>query len=65
MPLDPAAIRQLHATIRTLPALVRIVGFSKAFHKRFQIPADAPSIADRICQRRHHDWIEAFLVSHR
>jgi hypothetical protein len=40
-------------------------GFSKAFRKRFQVPADAPSIADRICQRQHHDWIETFLVSHR
>jgi DNA recombination protein Rad52 len=62
-PLDPATIRQLHATIRTLPAPV-LEGFSKAFRKRFQIPADAPSIADRICQRRHHDWIEAFLMQH-
>jgi DNA recombination protein Rad52 len=63
-PLDPAIIRQLHATIRALPAPV-LEGFSKAFRKRFQVPADAPSIADRICQRRHHDWIETFLVSHR
>jgi hypothetical protein len=29
------------------------------------VPAEAASIADRICQRRHHDWIETFLVSHR
>jgi len=29
------------------------------------LPANTPSIADRICQRRHCDWIEAFLVSHR
>ena len=62
-PLDPATIRQLHATIRALPAPV-LEGFSKAFRKRFQVPADAPSIADRICQRRHHDWIETFLVQH-
>jgi len=62
-PLDPATIRQLHATIRSLPAPV-LEGFSKAFRKRFQVPADAPSIADRICQRRHHDWIETFLVQH-
>ncbi|WP_231597092.1 hypothetical protein [Synechococcus sp. CBW1004] len=26
---------------------------------------EAVTIADRINQRRHHDWIEAFLVSHR
>jgi hypothetical protein len=63
-PLDPATIRQLRATIRTLPARV-LEGFSKAFCKRFQVPAEAPSIADRICQRQHHDWIETFLVSHR
>jgi DNA recombination protein Rad52 len=60
-PLDPATIRQLHATIRTLPAPV-LEGFSKAFRKRFQVPAEALSIADRICQRQHHDWIETFLV---
>ena len=30
-----------------------------------KIPAWHPSIADRICQRRHHAWIEPFLVSHR
>jgi hypothetical protein len=28
------------------------------------VPSDAPSIADRICQQCHHDWIEAFLVQH-
>ncbi len=63
-PLDPSTIRQLHATIPGLPAPV-LEGFSKAFRKRFQVPAKAPSIADRICQRRHHDWIETFMVSHR
>ena len=62
-PLDPATSRQLHATIRSLPTPV-LEGFSKAFRKRFQVPAEAPSIADRICQRRHHDWIETFLVQH-
>ncbi len=62
-PLDPATIRQLHTTIRGLPAPV-LEGFSKAFRKRFQVPADVPSIADRICQRRHHDWIETFLIQH-
>ncbi len=62
-PLDPATIRQLHATIRALPVPV-LEGFSKAFRKRFHVPAEAPSIADRICQRRHHDWIETFLIQH-
>ena len=42
-----------------------IEDFTKAFRKRFQVPADAPSLADRICQQQPHDWIEAFLVSHR
>lgn len=62
-PLDPATIHQLHDTIRPMPRPV-LEGFTKAFRKRFQVPAEASSIADRICQRRHHDWIEAFLVPH-
>jgi DNA recombination protein Rad52 len=62
-PLDTATIHQLHSTIRSLPRPA-LEGFTKAFRKRFQVPADAPSIADRICQRCHHDWIEAFLVQH-
>ena len=61
--LDPATIRQLHTTLRSLPAPL-LAGFSKAFRKRFQVPDDAPSIADRIQQKLHHDWIEAFLVQH-
>jgi DNA recombination protein Rad52 len=63
-PLDPGTIQQILATVRGLsrPALE---GFTKAFRKRFQVPEEAASIADRICQRRHHDWIETFLVSHR
>ena len=61
--LDPATIRNLHSTIRSLPAPL-LESFSKGFRKRFQVPADAPSIADRICQQRHHDWIETFLVQH-
>jgi DNA recombination protein Rad52 len=62
-PLDPATIRQLHTTIRALPAPV-LEGFSKAFRKRFQVPPEVHTIADRICQRQHHDWIETFLVQH-
>ena len=63
-PLDPGTIQQILATVRGLsrPALE---GFTKAFRKRFQVPEEAASIADRICQRRHHDWIETFLVAHR
>jgi hypothetical protein len=29
-----------------------------------QVPEAALTIADRICQKRHHDWIEVFLVQH-
>ena len=62
-PLDPGTIDQLHSTIRSLPRPA-LEGLTKAFRKRFQVPPDALSIADRICQRRHHEWIEAFLVQH-
>ena len=49
---------------RSLPRPA-LEGFTKAFRKRFQVPDEAASIADRICQRRHHDWFETFLVSQR
>ena len=62
-PLDSATIQQLLGTIRSLPRPV-LEGFTKAFRKRFQVPPEAPSIADRICQQQHHDWIETFLVQH-
>jgi len=62
-PLDPATIQQILATVRVLPR-PELDGFTKAFRKRFQVPAEAASIADRICQRRHHEWIEAVLVQH-
>jgi DNA recombination protein Rad52 len=63
-PLDQATIHQLVDTICSLPRPA-LEGFTKAFRKRFQVPIDAPSIADRIRQRCHHDWIEAFLVQHK
>ena len=62
-PLDPATIQRILTTVRGLPRPA-LEGFSKAFRKRFQVPAEAASIADRICQRRHRDWIETFLVQH-
>ena len=62
-PLDPGTIHKLHSTIRSLPRPA-LEGLTKAFRKRFQVPPDALSIADRISQRRHHEWIEAFLVQH-
>jgi hypothetical protein len=61
LPLDSATIRRIHATIRSLPQ-PQLEGFTKAFRKRFQVPEAASSIADRITQKQHHDWIEAFLV---
>lgn len=45
-PLDPGTIHQLHNTIRSLPRPA-LEGFSKAFRQRFQVPAEAASIADR------------------
>jgi hypothetical protein len=68
-PLDPAVIRQVLATLRGLPRPV-LEGyrfaedfvFTKAFRRRFQVPEEAASIADRILQKRHHDWIEAYLI---
>jgi DNA recombination protein Rad52 len=60
-PLDPATIQQLLATIRSLPRPV-LEALSQGFRQQFAVPPDAVTIADRICQRQHHDWIEAFLV---
>ena len=60
-PLDATTIEQLQRSIRALPGPVRD-GFAVAFRRRFQIPAEVSSIADRIVQQCHHDWIEAFLV---
>ncbi|MCT0230974.1 RAD52 family DNA repair protein [Synechococcus sp. CS-1324] len=62
-PLDQSVIRQVLGTLRGLPRPV-LEGFTKAFRKRFQVPEEATSIADRILQKRHQDWIEAFLVQH-
>lgn len=63
LPLDGVTIRQIHATVRSLPQ-PQLEGFTKAFRKRFQVPEAASSIADRITQKQHHEWIEAFLVQH-
>ena len=49
---------------RSLPRTA-LEGFTKAFRKRLKLPAEAASIPYRICQQRHHDGIETFLVSHR
>jgi len=38
---------------------------TQGFRRRFQVPESAVTIAGRITLQCHHDWIEAFLVSHR
>jgi hypothetical protein len=63
-PLDPQTIQRLLATLRGLPRPA-LEGFTRAFRKRFQVSEDAVSIADRITQKRHHDWIEAWLAQNR
>ena len=64
MALDAETIQQLHNTLRSLPRPL-LESLTQAFRKRFQVPDTAVTIADRINQKCHHDWIEAFLVSHR
>lgn len=62
--LDAETIRQLHGALRALPGPL-LESLTGAFRKHFQVPEEAVTIADRINQKQHHDWIEAFLVSHR
>ena len=63
LPLDAATIRTLHSAIRQLPRPL-LESLTQGFRERFSIPEEASTIADRIVQKRHHDWIEAFLVQH-
>ena len=62
--LNPETIQQLHHTLRALPRPL-LKSLTRAFRKRFEVPDTAVTIADRICQKYHHDWTRAFLVSHR
>jgi hypothetical protein len=62
--LDAETIQHLHSTLRALPRPL-LESLTWAFRKRFQVPEEAVTIADRINQKCHRDWIEAFLVSHR
>jgi hypothetical protein len=62
--LDAETIQHLHSTLRALPRPL-LESLTRAFRKRFQVPEAAATIADRINQKWHHDWIETFLVSHR
>jgi len=61
--LDAETIQHLHSTLRALPRPL-LESLTRAFRKRFQVPDEAVTIADRINQKCHHDWIEAFLVHH-
>jgi len=63
LPLDAATIQSLHRVIRQLPRPL-LEALTQGFRKRFSIPEEATTIADRILQKRHQDWIEAFLVQH-
>jgi hypothetical protein len=60
-PQDAGTIEHLHNTLRALPRPL----LESLFRQRFEVPDTAVTIADRINQKFHHDWIEAFLVSHR
>jgi hypothetical protein len=61
MALDAETIQHLHSTLRALPRPL-LESLTRAFRKRFQVPEEVVTIADRINQKCHHDWIEAFLV---
>jgi hypothetical protein len=61
--LDAETIQHLHSTLRALPRPL-LESLTRAFRKRFQVPEAAATIADRINQKCHHDWIETFLVRH-
>jgi hypothetical protein len=61
--LDAETIQHLHSTQRDLPRPL-LESLTRAFRKRFQVPEEAETIADRINQKCHHDWIEAFLTQH-
>ena len=63
LPLDAETIQHLHSSLRALPR-PELESLTRAFRKRFQVPDEAVTIADRINQKCHHDWIETFLVQH-
>ncbi|MFM8277287.1 MAG: RAD52 family DNA repair protein [Cyanobium sp.] len=63
LPLPAETIQQLHNTLRSLPRPL-LDSLTQGFRRRFQVPDSAVTIADRITLQCHHNWIEAFLVSH-
>ena len=58
--LRPEVIQQLHGAIRGLPRAQR-EALVTAFRQRFRL-AEGASVAAAITQKRHHDWVEAYLV---
>jgi hypothetical protein len=57
-------LHPLYGTFRRVPRPL-LKALTQGFRKRFSIAGAAVTIADRIVQKRHHDWIKAFLASHR
>jgi hypothetical protein len=53
----------LHSAIRQLPRPL-LEALTQGFRQRFSIPEEATTIADRSIQKRHLNWIEAFLAQH-
>jgi hypothetical protein len=54
VPRDAETIQHLHSTLRALPRPL-LESLTRAFRKRFQVPEEAATIADRINQKCHHD----------
>ncbi|MCT0215922.1 hypothetical protein KQ298_06235 [Synechococcus sp. CS-1330] len=63
IPLDGGTIRALHGAIRQLPRPL-LEALTQDFRKRFSISEEVATIDDRIVQKLHHGWIEAFLAQH-
>jgi hypothetical protein len=59
--LEAETIQHLHSKLRALPR-PQLESLTRAFRKGFKVPEEAVTIADRINQKCHHDWIETFLV---
>jgi len=56
-------IQHLNSTLLALPRPL-LERLTRACRKRFQVPDDAVTSADRINRKCPHDWIKAFLVQH-
>jgi hypothetical protein len=58
-PLSEGEIEALHRFLGAMPAEAR-KRFAIAFRHHFQVPREVRTIKDRITQRRHKDFIDAF-----